>query len=134
MVEYGGKKELITGLLLAFSILLVGSRTPARGDSPERTDVTVEVKEAETGEPIYQARLTLQFNESGSAIKLRRGKSRTFSAKTNAQGRYKFTNIPKGTIRLMVTAEHRQSYGEELALSEDNQVIEVKLRRPQPLL
>jgi len=134
MRGYVGKKELIAGLLLAFSILLVGSRTPARADSPERTDFTVVVKEADTGEPIYQARLTLQFNESGSAIKLRRGKQYTYTAKTNAQGRYKFTGIPKGTIRLLVTADQHQSYGEELELSEDNQLIEIKLRKPQPLL
>jgi len=129
-----GKKELIAGFLLALSLLIGASPEPARADSPERADFTVVVKEAESAEPIYQARLTLQFNESGSAVKLRRGKRYTYTAKTNAEGRYKFTSIPKGTIRLLVTADHRQSYGEELELTEDNQVIEVKLRKPQPLL
>jgi hypothetical protein len=35
---------------------------------------------------------------------------------------------------LIVTAEHHQSYGKEIELEEDNQVIEVKLKKPQPLL
>jgi hypothetical protein len=134
MRGYDGKKEVTAGLLLALFLLMVAWPSPARADSPERTDVTVVVKEADSGDPIFQARLTLQFNESGSAVKLRRGKGITYSAKTNAQGRYKFTGIPKGTIRLLVTADRHQSYGEELELTEDNQVIEVKLRKPQPLL
>jgi hypothetical protein len=134
MRGYDEKKEVTAGLLLALSLLVGAWPSPARADPPERTDFTVVVKEADSGEPIFQARLTLQFNESGSAVKLRRGKNITYSAKTNAQGRYKFTGIPKGTIRLLVTADRHQSYGEELELTEDNQVIEVKLRKPQPLL
>lgn len=134
MLGLVGKKELVTGCVLAISILLAGSDNPAWADSPERTNVIVVVKEAETDEPIFQARLTLQFKESRSALKLKRDKRYTFTAKTNAQGRYKFNDIPKGTIRLMVTAERRQSYGEELELVEDDQVIEVMLRKPEPLL
>ncbi len=129
-----GKEEVIARILVALVFLITGWTVPARAAATERADFTVVVTEADDGEPIYQARLTLQFNESGSAVKLRRGKHITFSAKTNAQGRYKFIGIPKGTIRLLVTAEHHQSYGEELELTEDNQVIEVKLRKPQPLL
>ena len=90
--------------------------------------VNVVVKEADTGEAISQARLTLTF-KSG---KLHRTIS--YGAKTNAQGRYRFTDIPKGTIRLFVTAERHQSYGKEIELEEDNQFIEVKLKKPQPQL
>lgn len=108
--------------------------TQARAQAVERTSVIVEVKEADTGQPISQARLTLQFRVPGDVSRLRAPKSLSFSAKTNAQGRYKFTNIPKGTIRLLVTAERHQSFGKEFELERDNQVIEVKLRKPQPLL
>jgi len=87
------------------------------------------VKEADTGDPISQARLTLTFQRPG-----RLHHSVSYSAKTNAQGRYQFTNIPKGTVHLFVTAEHHQSFGKEIELEEDNQVIEVKLKKPQPLL
>jgi hypothetical protein len=87
------------------------------------------VKEADTGDPISQARLTLTFQQLG-------GRHRTISygAKTNPQGRYRFTNIPKGTVHLFVTADRHQSFGKEVEVEEDNQVIEVKLKRPQPLL
>jgi len=88
----------------------------------------VVVKEAETGEVISQARLTLQF-KSG---KLHRNV--TYGAKTNAQGQYTFTHIPKGTVLLIATAERHQSFGKEIELEQDNQTIEVKLKKPQPQL
>ena len=88
----------------------------------------VAVKEAETGEAISQARLTLTF-KSG---KLHHVVS--YGAKTNAQGQYTFTNIPKGTVKLFVTADRHQSFGKEIELEQDNQSIEVKLKKPQPQL
>jgi hypothetical protein len=102
---------------------------PAQQQPTPEFSITVVVKEADTGDPISQARLTLAFRQPG---KLHRSVS--YGAKTNAQGRYRFTNIPKGTVHLFVTADRHQSYGKEIELEEDNQVIEVKLKKPQPLL
>ena len=107
---------------------------PARGESAGTTNVSVEVKDAETDQPIYQARLTLQFREPGSKAHLKRSKMLAYSAKTNAQGRYRFVDIPKGTVRLIVTSEHHQAYSKEFEVNTDNQVLEVKLKKPQPLL
>ncbi len=126
-----------TALLLSLMaiLLLTCLRTLAKEEQAvERTNFVVEVKEADTGQPINQAHLTLTFREPGDPTKLRRPKTYSYSAKTNAQGRYRFQDIPKGTIHLFVTAEHRQSYGKEIELEKDNQVVEVKLRKPQPLL
>jgi len=86
------------------------------------------VKEAETGEAVSQARLTLTF-KSGKLHHIV-----SYGAKTNAQGQYTYTNIPKGTVKLFVTAERHQSFGKEIELEQDNQSIEVKLKKPQPQL
>jgi hypothetical protein len=104
---------------------------PATPDSSRETSLTIVVKEADTGDPISQARLTLTFQQRG---RLHHSKTISYSAKTSAQGRYRFTNIPKGTVVLLVTADRHQSLGKEIEVEEDNQVIEVKLKRPQPLL
>jgi len=120
------------GLAWALCFWLSILPTPARADSLEWTSVHVLVKDAETGQPIHQAHLTLQFRKPGGKLKL--SKMISYSAKTNSQGRCRFTNIPKGTIRLMVTAERHQSFGKEVELEQDNQLIEVNLRKPQPLL
>jgi hypothetical protein len=105
------------------------------GDSAvERTNVNVLVKDAASDQPIANAHLTLRFREPGGATPFLRPKTFSFSAKTNPQGRYKFTNIPKGTIHLIVTAERHQTFGQDFELQQDNQLIEVKLKKPQPLL
>jgi hypothetical protein len=102
---------------------------PAQQQPIPEFSITIVVKEADTGDPISQARLTLTFHQQG-----RLHRSISYSAKTNAQGRYRFTNIPKGTVHLFVTAERHQSFGKEIEVEEDNQVIEVRLKKPQPLL
>jgi 5-hydroxyisourate hydrolase-like protein (transthyretin family) len=122
--------RLRTWVFVGVAILLsCAFGKPAQQQPLPEVSLTVEVKEADTGDPISQARLTLTFKQQG---RLHRPVS--YSAKTNAQGRYRFTNIPKETVRLLVTADHHQSFGKEIDLEEDNQVIEVKLKKPQPLL
>jgi hypothetical protein len=113
---------------VAALLVICGVCRPAQQPPTPEFSFSVVVKEAETGDAISQARLTLTF-KSG---KLHRVVS--YGAKTNAQGRYRFTNIPKGTVHVFVTAEHHQSFGKEFELEEDNQEFEVKLKKPQPQL
>ncbi len=134
MLRSEGNKWRILGFACAACAALVSLRTPTRAESVERTNVHVVVKDAETSQPINQARLTLQFREPGSKIKLKRSKFLSYSAKTNSQGRYRFTNIPKGTVRLIVTVEQHQTFSKEFEVEKDNQVLEVNLKKPQPLL
>lgn len=122
------------GRCLAALVVGIWMASSALAESLERTTLTIVVKDAESSEPIFNAKLTLQFREPGSKLKLKRSKTLSFNAKTNPQGRYKFTHIPKGTIRLLVTADRHQTFGQEFELEQDDQVIEVKLRKPQPLL
>lgn len=102
-----------------------------RAQTFESTSVTVLVKDAATDQPLPNAHLTLSFKEPR---KLKRDKGLSYSAKTNPQGRYKFVHIPKGTIHLVVTADRHQSFGQDFELEQDDQVVEVKLKKPQPLL
>jgi len=129
---------LVAGLVCAGLVLTTELIRPANGQTPNPNSGTanliVEVKDSETGEPISQARLTLQFQEPGDMSRFKPTKKLAYSAKTNAQGRYKFTNINKGTIHLFVTADRHQSFGKEYELTENNQVVEVRLKKPQPLL
>jgi len=107
----------------------VGSLSLKAADVPV-TSVNILVTDAETGQPIYQAHLTLQFEEQGRKVHVT-PKILSYSAKTNAQGRYRFVDIPKGTIRVMVTADRHQSANKEFQVDRDNPLFEVKLRKPQ---
>jgi hypothetical protein len=131
MIHSNGLKGCIWGIIYAGGLGLVVMPALAQEQPVERTNITIVVKEAGSGQPVANAQLTLQFREPR---KYRSDKPLAYSAKTNAQGRYRFQNIPKGTVRLMVTAEHHQSFGKDLEVTEENQVFEVKLKKPQPLL
>ncbi|MGA3328532.1 MAG: carboxypeptidase-like regulatory domain-containing protein [Terriglobia bacterium] len=131
--------KLFVAAWVATSLLLFTSlsrSTHAQGGKPssETTNMTVVVKETDTGQPISQARITLQFTVPGGAARFGKPQKLTYNAKTDSQGRYKFMDINKGTIVLSVTAPNHQSYGKELQLDKDNQVFEIKLKKPQPLI
>jgi hypothetical protein len=104
----------------------------AAAKAGDRTNLNVVVTDAETGKPINQAKLTLFFREPRPQWK--KTKTISFSAKTNVEGHCRFALIPKGSVRLMVTAERHGSFGKDFDVHEDDQVIEVKLKKPQPLL
>jgi hypothetical protein len=129
--------RLFIALSIASTVLLFASVTrftsaqDATSGNREPTNVIVNVKEAETGDPIGQAAVTLQFTEP---LSFGPGKKHSYNAKTDSQGRCKLFGINKGKIVLMVTAAHHQSFGKELQLDHDNQVVEVKLKKPQPLI
>ena len=127
------------GLSLAIAFLLAGAAwaRAAQSDDPPReskeANVTVLVTSEKTGKPIRNARLTLRFGKSGK--KIRKGlRRRSWSAKTNSKGSYRFTYVPKGRIVLLVTAENHQSLGKEFEVYDDEATIEVRLKKPQPLL
>ena len=118
--------------ILVFLGSLSGSAFAQNQDADhDPTNVTVIVKEADSGEPVGQAAVTLQFTEP---VPFGHGNKHSYNAKSDSQGRCRLSGINKGTIVLMVTAAHHQSYGKELQLEHDNQVFEVKLKKPQPLI
>ena len=120
--------------LLFFASLSRSVHAQGATVSGETTSVIVIVKESDTGEPISQARLTLQFTEPGGPSRFGKARKVSYSAKTDTQGRYKFSEINKGTILLSITATGHQSFGKELQLEKNNQVFEIKLKKPQPLI
>jgi hypothetical protein len=131
-------KHFVAAWVAASLLLLASLSRPAQAQrvplSSETTNITVVVKEAETGEPISQARITLNFTEPGGPDRFGKSKKLSYSAKTDSHGRCKFQDINKGKIVLTITATGHQSYGKELLLEKDNQVFEVRLKRPQPLV
>lgn len=129
MIQPLRSKGLRAGLAVAACLIVAGLAAPVRARAAEETNIHVLVKDAQSGDPIFQAHLTLQFREGG---KLKRDKWISFSAKTDKQGKYRFRHIPKGPIRLIVTADDHQTFGKEYEIEKDNPVIEVSLRKPQP--
>lgn len=127
------RAKAVLSVAATMGLLLVLGLSPSlAADSPERINLTVTVTDAQTGKPVNQAHLTLQFREPGG--KLKRSKTLSYAAKTNAEGRYKFVDIPEGTVLLIVTEEHHQAFGKQFDVSKQNPLLEVKLKPPQPVL
>jgi Flp pilus assembly protein CpaB len=124
----------VAASLLIFASLSRSAPAQAGKPSSETTNITVVVKDADTGQPISQAAVTLQFTEPGSAARFGKSKKISYNGKTDAQGRCKFLEINKGKIVLEVNAAGHQTYGKDLQLDKDNQVFEIKLKKPQPLI
>lgn len=124
---------VVTSSLL---FIVPSGATYAQTENPttETTNMTVVVKDYDTGEPLSQAHVTLQFSVPRSQAVPRKPKQVSYSAKTDAQGRCKLAGINKGPIVLTITADGRQAYGKELKLERDNQVFEVRMKKPQPLI
>jgi len=120
---------LAGGLALLTVVALLPSSALRAADVPT-TNVNILVTDAETGQPISQARLTLQFEEQGRKVHVT-PKIISLSAKTNVQGRYRFVGIPRGSIRVLVIADRHQTANKEFQVDRDNPLFEVKLRKPQ---
>lgn len=119
--------------MAALFAAVVSAGMPSRlAAATDMTTVHVQVNDAQTGDPIYQARLTLRFRESGRFM--RRSKIISYTSKTDKNGKAQIPVVPMGTITLMVTAPDHNTFGKEFEITKQNQKIEVKLQKPHPVL
>jgi hypothetical protein len=111
---------------------LAALMAPGAFAAVQTTTVRVLVKDATTGQPVYQARLTLTFRNHGGL--LHRSKIISYTAKTDKDGKGQFPVVPLGTVTLMVTAPDHRTFGKEFEITKQNQLIEVELQKPHPVL
>jgi len=123
------RKLLGLGAFLALGMWMV---MPGGLRAAQQTTVQVLVKDATTGDPIYQAHLTLKFRKHGGL--LRRSEIVSYTAKTDKKGRCGFPFVPMGKITLMATAPGHDTFGKIFEINKDRQVIEIQLRKPKPQL
>ncbi len=125
----GRRKWQGLGLLLALGVWMA---VPAGLRAAEMTTVRVLVKDAKSGDPIYQAHLTLAYFKSGGFM--RRAKTISYSSKTDKKGLGSFPFVPMGKITLMVSAPDHSTFGKVFKITKENQLIEVRLKKPKPQL
>jgi hypothetical protein len=121
--------------LVQWGVMVVAATAicmPVRLAAAQNTTVHIQVNDAKTGDPIFQAHLTLRYRVPGAFM--RRTKIVSYTAKTDKNGKSQFPVVPKGTITLMVTAPDHNTFGKEFDITKDNQLIEVKLEKPHEVL
>ena len=125
-------KQLAMFALVAFSALGFWMASGSRVAAAEQTTIHVLVKDAKTGDPIYQAHLTLRFRQPGGFLK--RSKVISYTGKTDKKCRCSFPLVPTGEVTLMVTAPDHNTFGKIFEINKNNQLLEVQLRPPHPVL
>ena len=131
MLQAIGKQSRLVRLAIIFAVVFVFG-IPVKLAAARLTTVNIQVNDAKTGDPIYQAHLTLRYRVPGRFM--RRTKIVSYTAKTDKDGKSKFPVVPLGTITLMVTAPDHNTFGKEFQITKDNQLIEVKLQKPHEVL
>jgi len=122
-------------LALAASLLSVVRSKALRADSPNLITVNVVVTDSQTGEPVNQAHLTLVFRSPADPDNaFKRAKTISYTGKTDAHGRCRFVYIPEGSVKLMVTEDRHQAFGQTFEVTKNHSTLEVKMKPPQPLL
>lgn len=129
MLQSTENKSFRWAMVALVTMLLAGVVAPPKARAAENTSVRILVTDAVTGKPIFQAHLTLQFTVSR---RFGRHKTYSLSAKTDMKGIYRFRNIPMGKIRLLVIAADHQTFGQEYEITQDNQLVHVQVKKPQP--
>ncbi len=120
------------GMILASVMVMALALPGVLVAAKQMTTVYVQVQDAKTGDPIYQARLTLRYRQQGGFM--RRTKIISYTSKTDKNGKGQFPLVPMGTITLMVTAPDHNTFGKEFKITRENQTIEVKLQKPHAVL
>jgi hypothetical protein len=108
-------------LLLAVSLPLAAS---------DFTKLEIRVTN-EFGRPIDRAAVTVRFKQGRHKIKMTKIQ-RSWDLRTTQEGVAKIPAIPKGEITIFVTAKNHQTFGQTLEIEEDEKLIEVVLKPPQP--
>ncbi len=113
------RKFLVTVFLAALPALAADS-----------TKLEVRVT-TEAGHPIENASVVIKF-KGGSVVKPNPKFRKEWDVKTNQEGAVKLPSIQKGPILIQVRADNYQTFGQVFDVQEDERLVEIKLKPPQP--
>jgi hypothetical protein len=103
---------------------------PLLADS-DLTLLRIEVKTL-GGKPIDRASVIVRFVEGRSVAKLGKKVRTTWETRSNQDGVVRIPQIPKGKIRIQISAKGYQTFGQDFQIDEDEQTLEIKMNPPQP--
>ena len=114
---------------LALALVTVALLAPLEA-AELRAKLRVEVTDTD-GDPIERASVIVQFTEGRSVLRLGAKNTRRWELRTNQEGVANFPTMPQGTVKIMVIADHFQTFGEDFEVNEEEKTIQIKLLPPQ---
>jgi hypothetical protein len=85
----------------------------------------------EAGRPIENASVVIKF-AGGTKIKPNPKFRKEWDLKTSQEGDVKLPTIQKGPILIQIRADNYQTFGQVFDVQEDERLVEIKLKPPQP--
>ena len=115
-------------LLIILAVAVFSTSLFARNqkDESRMSSTSFVILKDDSGKPVRNAAVVL--HPVGKNEK--QGKS-GFELKTDADGKTHFDGIPFGLLRVQVIAHGFQTFGNDYQISQPNQEITIRLRRPQ---
>jgi hypothetical protein len=85
----------------------------------------------EAGRPIDNASVVIKF-QGGTKVKPNPKFRKEWDVKTSQEGVIKLPSIQKGPILIQIRADNFQTFGQVFDVQEDERLLEIKLKPPQP--
>jgi hypothetical protein len=113
------RKFLVTVFLAALPVL---------ADDSTKLEIRVTT---ESGRPIENASVVIKFR-GGAKVKPNPKFRTEWDVKTSQEGLVKLPSIQKGPILIQIRADNFQTFGRVFEVQEDERVITIPLKPPQP--
>jgi hypothetical protein len=114
------RKFLVTVFLAALPVF-----------ADDSTRLEIRVVSEQSGRPIENASVVIKFR-GGVKVKPNPKFRKEWDVKTGQEGTVKLPSIQKGPILIQIRADNYQTFGQVFDVQEDERVVEVKLKPPQP--
>jgi hypothetical protein len=101
---------------------------PLLADDSTKLEIRVST---EAGRPIENASVVIKFR-GGAKVKPNPKYRTEWDVKTSQEGLVKLPSIQKGPILIQIRADNFQTFGQVFDVQEDERVLEIKLKPPQP--
>lgn len=121
-----GLRRAVVGTVAAALVCLAAGS--GWGSEQDRVRLEITVTAEATGEPVKNASVYVKFKQSRT---LWRDKERTFTLKTNPEGKAVVPEVPEGKVLVQIIAPGWKPYGEYHEIAGPKQTIEIKLQRPK---
>src|SRR5580692_10709085 len=97
----------------------------------DSTKLEIRVFSEQSGRPIENASVVIKFR-GGAKVKPNPKYRTEWDVKTSQEGLVKLPSIQKGPILIQIRADNFQTFGQVFDVQEDERVLEIKLKPPQP--
>jgi hypothetical protein len=111
-----------------FLVTVFLAALPMLADDSTKLEIRVTT---EAGRPIENASVVIKF-KGGAKIKPNPKFRKEWDVKTSQEGLVKLPSIQKGAILIQIRADNYQTFGQVFEVQEDERVLEIKLKPPQP--